>query len=70
MSCGSVMLVHKISSPSLDAKRIMPQDEERCQCSVWTTCRNSWMTRPASIFYCSSSLVAFLRTCIVDGWQL
>ena len=48
-----------VSFPSFnfDAKRIMAHDEEYCQCSVWTTCRNSWLTRPASIFYCPSSLV-------------
>ena len=60
MSGGIVIFVHKVSSPLiLMQKRIhvIPKDEERCQCSVWTMCRNSWLTRPASIFYCPSSLV-------------
>ena len=58
MSLGNVMLVHKVSSLLIfTQKRIMPQEEERCQCSVWTTCRNSWLTRLASIFYRPSSLV-------------
>ena len=35
----------------------MPQDEKRCECSVWTMCCNSCLTRPASIFNCPSSLV-------------
>ena len=58
MSWSIVMLVYKVSF-DFDAKRIMPQDEERCQCSVWTTGCNSWMTRPMSIFYRPSSLVKF-----------
>ena len=58
MSWGIVMLIHKtFLSYNFDAKRIMPQDEERCQCSLWTTCRNSWLTRPAAIFDSPSSLV-------------
>ena len=50
MSWAIVMLVQF----DFDAKRIMPQDEECCKCSVWTMCGNSWLTRLALIFYCPS----------------
>ena len=49
------MLVYKVCSLLVfGTKRIMPQDEERCQ---WMTRCNSWLTRLMSIFYRPSTLV-------------
>ena len=57
MSWSIVMLVFKVCSLLILTQRIMPQDEEHCQCSVWTMCCKSWLTRPMSIFKRLSSLV-------------
>ena len=57
MSWSIVMLVYKVCPVLILTQRVMPQDEERCLCSVWTTGFNSWLTGPISIFYRPSSLV-------------